>query len=89
MKATDAIRIGLELTELDLHFIEDMRHAPLTRPMPNGGNHPWWLIGHLTWAEGNVIKIIRGEPNPVERWASAVHVGNRARCGRQRLSAIR
>jgi hypothetical protein len=69
MKTIDAIRLSLELTNLDLRFLEDMRHAPLTRPMPNAGNHPWWLIGHLTWAEGNVVKIIRGEPNPVEQWA--------------------
>jgi hypothetical protein len=69
MKAIDAIRLSLELANLSLRMIEDMRHAPLTRPMANGGNHPWWLIGHLTWAEGNVVKIIRGEPNPVERWA--------------------
>jgi hypothetical protein len=69
MKAIDAIRIGLKLTDLDLHFFEDMRHAPLTQPMPYGGNHPWWLIGHLTWAEGNVVKIIRGVPNPAERWS--------------------
>lgn len=69
MQATEAIRIGLNLTELDLHFFEDMRNAPLTQPMEHTGNHPWWLIGHLTWAEGNIVKIIRGVPNPVERWA--------------------
>lgn len=68
MKAIDAIRIALSLGDDDLHFIEDMREAPLTRPTSYTGNHPLWILGHLTVAEGRLHQIILGEPNPVEHW---------------------
>ena len=67
MKATDAIRLALELSDGDMRFLEEMREAPLTRPMV-GGNHPLWLLGHLTLAEGRLHQILLGEPNPVARW---------------------
>ena len=64
MKATDAIRLVLELSNGDMRFIEEMREAPLLRPM-DGGNHPMWLLGHLTLAEGRLHQIWLGEPNAV------------------------
>ena len=68
MKAIDAIRTALALGDDDVRFIEDMRHAPLTRPTPRGGNHPLWLLGHLAVAEGRLHQIITGQPNPLEHW---------------------
>jgi len=67
MKAIDAIRMALQLNEGDIHLLEEMRDAPLTRPMP-GGNHPLWILGHLTIAEARTHQIILGEPNPVADW---------------------
>ena len=29
---------------------KDMADAAMTFPTPNGGNHPTWLVGHLTLA---------------------------------------
>ena len=70
MKATDLIRFAMNLTEQGTaHLIEDIRNAPLTQPCANGGNHPLWAMGHLAFIEGNMRKIVTGEPNPVEHWA--------------------
>jgi hypothetical protein len=67
MKTVDAIRLALNLGDGDIRFIEEMRDAPLTRPMP-GGNHPLWLLGHLALAEGRLHQIWLGEPNPLAHW---------------------
>jgi hypothetical protein len=73
MKAIDVIRMALEMTlEGTVGLVEDMRDVPLTRPMPRGGNHPLWLLGHLCYIEGNQPRILFGEEggkNPVEHWA--------------------
>ena len=29
-------------------LIDDMRDAPFVQPTQNGGNHPLWILGHLT-----------------------------------------
>ena len=50
-------------------LLEDLRDAPLTAPTPCGGNHPRWVLGHITFVEGNLPHVIFGEPNPVARWA--------------------
>ena len=67
MKAIDALRLSLKLSEGDMRFFEEMRDAPLSQPM-SGGNHPMWLLGHLTVAEGRMHQIITGEVNPVAHW---------------------
>jgi uncharacterized damage-inducible protein DinB len=67
MNTVDTLRAALSFGDGDLRFIEPMRDAPLTRPMP-GGNHALWILGHLTIAEGRMHQIILGEPNPVTHW---------------------
>lgn len=70
MKAIDAIRKALEFSDRNtLNLIEDMRDAALTQPTPRGGNHPLWVLGHITFVEGNIPRVIFGEPNPVAKWA--------------------
>jgi uncharacterized damage-inducible protein DinB len=70
MKAIDVIRQALETSDRAvLQLVEDMKDAPLTQPTPRGGNHPLWVLGHITFIEGNLPRIVFGEPNPVARWA--------------------
>ncbi len=69
MKAIEAIQFTMELSEnVVMSLIDDMKDAPLTFPTPNGGSHPLWVLGHLTFGEGLVRAALFGEPNPVEHW---------------------
>src|SRR5262249_27433757 len=71
MKAIDVIRNATAMGDrATIRLIEDMQDSPLTQPTSQGGNHPLWLLGHLTWVEGEVPRILFGEPNPVERWTA-------------------
>ena len=70
MTGMDLIRKTLQMCDqATLGLIEDMRDAPLTQPTPRGGNHPMWVLGHITFIEAGVPSIIFGEPHPLERWA--------------------
>jgi uncharacterized damage-inducible protein DinB len=70
MKAIDLIRAAMQRCErATMQLIEDMRDAPLTQPTPRGGNHPLWVLGHLTFIEAGLPRILFGEPHPLERWA--------------------
>jgi uncharacterized damage-inducible protein DinB len=70
MKAIDVVRNALQISDSAMmQLIEDMSDAPLTQPTPRGGNHPLWILGHITFIEGNVPHVLFGEPNPVARWA--------------------
>jgi uncharacterized damage-inducible protein DinB len=76
MKAIDLIRNALQNCErATFQLIEDMRDAPLTQPTGRGGNHPLWVLGHLTFVEGNIPHVIFGEPNPVAHWAALFSAG--------------
>jgi hypothetical protein len=70
MKTIDLIRTAMALCEKStLSLIEDMRDAPLTQPTSRGGNHPLWVLGHITFIEGAIPQTLFGEKNPVEHWA--------------------
>src|SRR5262245_39070509 len=58
-----------------LPLIDDMSDAPLVQPTKNGGNHPLWILGHLTWVEGSVPKVLYGEENRVEEWTPIFSFG--------------
>jgi len=76
MKALDAIRFALDLSDKStLALVEDMRDAPLTPPTPRGGNHPLWVLGHVTFVEGGIPEILFGEKNPVAYWAPLFAAG--------------
>jgi hypothetical protein len=69
MKAIDLIRFAMKLTdEGTARLVADMRDAALTRP-GGDGNHTLWSLGHLAYIEGDIPRILLGEPNPVEHWA--------------------
>jgi hypothetical protein len=71
MNAIDVVRNALQRSDqLANAMFEDMRDVPLTQPTARGGNHPLWVIGHLTHAEGQLHQVLLGEPNPVEHWSN-------------------
>jgi hypothetical protein len=70
MKTIDYIRASIETSKmLTLSLLDDMQDAPLTQPTSKGGNHPLWILGHLTYSESNIIShIIQGDENPLIGW---------------------
>ena len=77
MNAIQFIQLSLEMSKnWVLGLAADAQDAPLTRPTPNGGNHPLWCLGHLAYAEGNLVhKYIKGEANPLADWAELFDAG--------------
>ncbi|HEY7118022.1 MAG TPA: DinB family protein [Tepidisphaeraceae bacterium] len=76
MKAIDLIRNAMQISDQAmLMLVEDMKDAPLAQPTPCGGNHPLWVLGHVTFIEGNVPHVLFGEPNPVGHWAPLFAAG--------------
>ncbi len=52
--------------------MDDIKDAPLTQPTPNGGNHPLWVLGHLTHSESNLLDVfIQGKENRFPELAEA------------------
>lgn len=70
MNAVNFVRLTLEQSKgWILGLAADMKDAPLTAPTPNGGNHPLWVLGHLTFSEADLIHgLVSGEPNPLAEW---------------------
>ena len=73
MKAIEVIRFALQMTEgVTTRFVADMHNHALTPATPGGkagdGNHAVWTLGHLAVIEANLANIVRGEPNPLEKW---------------------
>ncbi|MCA9100344.1 MAG: DinB family protein [Pirellulales bacterium] len=78
MQSKDLIRLNLDLAQMSvLPLIEDMVDAPLTAPTPNGGNHPLWVLGHLTYSEGSLVQaIMLGNPHPLAEWKDLFGIGS-------------
>jgi len=73
MKAIELIQFSLQMTEgLTTRFADSLRGHALTPATPGGkcgdGNHAIWTLGHLSVIEANVGNIVRGDPNPLEKW---------------------
>ena len=70
MYTKDAIRFSLNLAEqamfTSLAKIDDI---PLTFPTEEGGCHPLWVLGHLTFVEGLAYEMLAGGENPAAEWA--------------------
>ncbi len=65
MNTIDFIKMSLENSKnWTLGLITDMKDQPLQQPTPNGGNHPLWVLGHITRAESDLLDgMILGQPN--------------------------
>lgn len=70
MNAIDVIKTGLGISQTwVLGMLQDMKDAPLTAPTPNGGNHPLWVLGHLTYSELELREcLMHGRPHPIPEW---------------------
>ena len=70
MNAIGVMKLSLEMSKSwIMALVTDMKDAPLTPPTPNGGNHPLWVIGHLTYSEANLVcEYIKGDANPLKQW---------------------
>jgi hypothetical protein len=70
MQTKEAIKFALTISDRALlGVIDEMSDAPTTFPTPNGGCHPLWVLGHLTFVEGMIPAALFGEPNAVAGWA--------------------
>jgi len=80
MKAMDVIRNAMQTSDQSIMMLaDDLRDMPFTAPTPLGGNHPLWVLGHITFIEGNLPHILFGEPNPVAHWAPLFAPGTEPR----------
>jgi len=70
MLSIDLIRDNLnKSTARVLARVEQMEHHGLVFPTPKGGCHTLWVLGHLAYIEGLVVRsFMLGEPNPLAVW---------------------
>ena len=70
MSTVDYLQRGIEVSaKLILPLLDDMRDNPMQVPTHRGGNPPIWILGHLTYAESNIVEhIMRGGENPLLEW---------------------
>ncbi|MEM8933488.1 MAG: DinB family protein [Acidobacteriota bacterium] len=70
MQSIDLIRDNLTKSrDRVLLRIEDMRGHAMVAPTPNGGGHTLWVLGHLAYIEGLILRgFVLGEPNPLADW---------------------
>ena len=70
MRTIDFIKMSLEMSKKwILGLVVDMQDAPLTVPTVNGGNHPLWVLGHLTYSEAELLtEFVLGQANPLAEW---------------------
>lgn len=76
MFTKDAIRYALEMaSEGILQPLATIEDVPTTFPTPNGGAHPLWVLGHLTYIEGLTHQLLDIGPNPAADWAKFFEPG--------------
>ena len=77
MKAVDFIKMSLEMSNgWIMGLAADIKDEPLVRPTPNGGNHPLWVLGHITRAESDLLDgFIQGKPNRFPEYESLFSMG--------------
>lgn len=71
MKAVELIRTQLDTSYgITMPLLDDLKDSPLVQPSEKGGNHAWWIMGHLTFAEGDLLyHWMRGEANSMAELA--------------------
>ena len=70
MQSIDLIRDNLtKSASRVLARVEEMRDHCMVFPTPKGGGHTLWVLGHLAYIEGLVIRqFMLAEPNPLAAW---------------------
>lgn len=58
-------------------LLTDIEDEPLTRPLPDRGNHPYWLLGHIVVSEAALLdQYLLGRPNRFESWLPTFAIGS-------------
>lgn len=70
MQSIDLIRDNLKKSrDRVLARVGEMREHCVVFPTPNGGGHTLWVLGHLAYVEGLVVRrFMFGEANPLAAW---------------------
>src|SRR5689334_13458756 len=70
MLSIDLIRDNLNKSAARvLTRVEEMEQHGVVFPTPRGGCHTLWVLGHLAYIEGLVVRgFMLGEPNPLADW---------------------
>lgn len=77
MDSINFIKMSLEMSKgWLLGLAMDMKDEPLVAPTPHGGNHPLWCVGHLAFAEANLVNVMaQGKENPLAGWEPLFNQG--------------
>lgn len=72
MDSIDLLRDNLQKSASRvLERVEEMGEHCFVAPTPRGGGHTLWVLGHLAYIEGLVVRgFLLGEPNPLAAWQS-------------------
>lgn len=70
MQSIELIRQNLEGSrDRVLARVEEMREHCVVFPTPRGGGHTIWVLGHLAYIEGLVVReFMQGQENPLADW---------------------
>jgi len=70
MRSIELVRDNLNKSrDRVLLRIEDMKEQGVVFPTPRGGCHTLWVLGHLAYIEGLVVRaFMLGERNPLADW---------------------
>ncbi|MGE3800119.1 MAG: DinB family protein [Candidatus Kapaibacterium sp.] len=78
MQSIDLIRDNLKNSrDRVLERVEEMREYAVVFPTPNGGSHTLWVLGHLAFIEGLVVRqFMLGEEHPLAEWQEVFDGGD-------------
>lgn len=80
MKETERIKWLLASSrDWLMALIADFKdHELVARPLPDRGNHPLWVLGHLAWTDGALLSgyVKKGQSNPLEDWSGLFGMGS-------------
>jgi len=69
VNAKELLRYALTMTDEGMaRLVSDMREHALVQPLPTGGNHTMWNLGHLAAIEGSIAPVLNRGTNPVGHW---------------------
>lgn len=80
MRPSEIIERSLTFSyEWILPLAEDLADAPFTDPTGSQGNHPTWILGHMTFSKAGLLAMISGQESPVADWKERFSGGTQPR----------